>query len=71
MLKTAAVTASVTYANPPLPSMAVVYVDPDVYGDKELKVATVNKLRQNIRDAINQDPQLAPLFLKVALQDAL
>jgi hypothetical protein len=46
-------------------------LDPDRYGDKELKIATVNKLRQNVRDAILKDPTLAPLFVKVAIQDAL
>jgi len=53
------------------PSFASVYVDPDRYGDKELKIATVNKLRQNVRDAILSNPRLAPLFLKIAIQDAL
>mmetsp|Transcript_18513 Transcript_18513/g.26149 ORF Transcript_18513/g.26149 Transcript_18513/m.26149 type:complete len:394 (+) Transcript_18513:178-1359(+) len=55
----------------PIPASASVFVDPDRYGDKELKVATVNKLRQTIRDSILKDPQLAPLFVKVAIQDAL
>mmetsp|Transcript_44392 Transcript_44392/g.53665 ORF Transcript_44392/g.53665 Transcript_44392/m.53665 type:complete len:360 (+) Transcript_44392:127-1206(+) len=53
------------------PSSAAVYADPDRYGDKELKIATVNKLRQNIRDAILKNPAYAPLFLKIAIQDAL
>eukprot|EP00978_Attheya_sp_CCMP212_P001795 scaffold3698_cov43-Attheya_sp.AAC.2 len=53
------------------PVSAAVFLDPDRYGDKELKIATVNKLRQNVRDAILKDPTLAPLFVKVAIQDAL
>lgn len=55
----------------PRPSYASVFVDPDRYGDKELKVATVNKLRQTIRNRILKEPTLAPLFVKVAMQDAL
>lgn len=50
---------------------ALVYYDPDRYGDKELKIATVNKLRQNVRDAIVADPSMASQFLKIAVQDAL
>lgn len=53
------------------PAKAAVFYDPDRYGDKELKIATVNKLRQNIRDAILQDPSMASQFLKIAVQDAL
>ena len=50
---------------------ASVFTDPDRYGDKELKIATVNKIRQNVRNAINNDPDLAALFVKIAIQDAL
>jgi hypothetical protein len=53
------------------PANALVYVDPDRYGDKELQVALVNKVRQAVRDAILQNPRLAPLFVQVAIQDAL
>ena len=52
-------------------AQAMVFYDPDRYGDKELKIATVNKLRQNVRDAIVQDPSMATQFLKIAIQDAL
>jgi hypothetical protein len=50
---------------------AVVYVDPDRYGDKELQVGLVNKVRQTVRDVVLENPKLAPLFLQVAIQDAL
>jgi len=53
------------------PVIAYVYEDPDRYGDKELKVSTVNKLRQNIRNIILSDPKLGGLFLKLAIQDAI
>lgn len=55
----------------PNSASAAVYVDPDRYGDKELKSATVNKLRQTIRDALLKDPRLAPCLLKIAILDAL
>jgi hypothetical protein len=42
-----------------------------VYGDKELKIATVNKLKQKLRNAILQDISIAPDFVKLAVNDAL
>jgi len=44
--------------------------DIDRYGDKELKVATTNKLRQNIGDVLLSAPQLAPEFLRLMLADS-
>lgn len=65
----AIVAATVTMTT--LPANALVYVDPDRYGDKELQVGLVNKVRQLVRNAILQDSTLAPLFCQVAIQDAL
>eukprot|EP01031_Cornospumella_fuschlensis_P031903 gene31903-38571_t len=45
--------------------------DTDVYGDKELKIAALNKLKQKIRDALLADPSLAAGMLQLALLDAL
>lgn len=50
---------------------ATTYFDTDVYGDKELKIATVNKLKQKLRNAILADPTLAMGFLQLAINDAL
>lgn len=50
---------------------AKVYFDTDVYGDKELKIATVNKIKQKLRNAISQDIQLAPTLLQLSINDAL
>ena len=50
---------------------AKVYFDTDVYGDKELKIATVNKIKQKLRNAILQDISVAPDLLKLAINDAL
>ncbi len=50
---------------------AKVFFDTDTYGDKELKIATVNKIKQKLRNAILEDITLAPDLLKLALNDAL
>lgn len=68
---TSAVTTSTVILSNPSITHATVYVDPDRYGDKELKIATVNKLRQNIRNTIVTTPTLAPLFVKLAILDAI
>ena len=44
----------------PQPAGAVVYHDPNVYGDAENKVAVINRCRQRVRDAIIADPSLGP-----------
>ena len=48
-----------------------VFIDTDLYGDKELKIATINKLKQKLRDAINKDNSIAPCMLELAINDAL
>eukprot|EP00587_Corethron_hystrix_P008022 CAMPEP_0113311404 /NCGR_PEP_ID=MMETSP0010_2-20120614/8654_1 /TAXON_ID=216773 ORGANISM="Corethron hystrix, Strain 308" /NCGR_SAMPLE_ID=MMETSP0010_2 /ASSEMBLY_ACC=CAM_ASM_000155 /LENGTH=334 /DNA_ID=CAMNT_0000167035 /DNA_START=404 /DNA_END=1408 /DNA_ORIENTATION=- /assembly_acc=CAM_ASM_000155 len=55
----------------PQEAYATVFFDPDRYGDKELKIATVNKLRQNVRSTILTDPILATQFLRISIIDAL
>ena len=55
----------------PKSSQATVYFDLDVYGDKELKIATVNKMKQKLRNAILEDVTVAPLLLQLAITDAL
>jgi hypothetical protein len=52
-------------------SQATTYFDTDVYGDKELKIATVNKTKQKVRNAILANPALASAFLKLAINDGL
>lgn len=53
------------------PVEAKTYFDTDVYGDKELKIATVNKMKQKLRNAILQDINVAGCLLKCAINDAL
>lgn len=55
----------------PSTTSASVFFDPDRYGDKELKIAFVNKIRQNVRDAIVAQPALASQFLQIVIQDGL
>ena len=55
----------------PQPAAASVFFDIDRYGDKELKVATVNKLRQNVGDICISQPSLGPEFVKLMIFDAL
>lgn len=50
---------------------AKTYFDTDVYGDKELKIATVNKIKQKLRNAILNDNSIAPGFLELSINDAL
>ncbi|CAM9736258.1 unnamed protein product [Pylaiella littoralis] len=50
---------------------AAVNFETERYGDKELKIATVNKLRQQIRNSLLEEPKLAPEMLKLAIVDAL
>jgi hypothetical protein len=50
---------------------AKVYFDTDVYGDKELKIATVNKIKQKLRNAILEDVSVAPQLLQLSISDAL
>lgn len=55
----------------PLPSRAVVYLDPARYGDQELKNAAIAKCRTRVRDAIVADPSSASQFFLLALLDGL
>ncbi|EWM26509.1 l-ascorbate peroxidase [Nannochloropsis gaditana] len=53
------------------PARASVAFDPDRYGDKELKIATVNKLKQKLRNAIAGDLSLAVSFVRLAINDGI
>lgn len=50
---------------------AEVYFDPAMYGDQELRVGTVDTVRERTRRAILQKPSLAPAFYQLALLDGL
>eukprot|EP00903_Cladosiphon_okamuranus_P016005 g14779.t2 len=58
-------------ASSPGAAGAAVQFETERYGDKELKIATVNKLRQQIRNSLLEDPKLAPEMIKLAVADAL
>mmetsp|Transcript_17578 Transcript_17578/g.42774 ORF Transcript_17578/g.42774 Transcript_17578/m.42774 type:complete len:459 (+) Transcript_17578:193-1569(+) len=53
------------------PANAEVFFDPAMYGDQELRVGTVDTVRERTRRAILQDPKLAPSFYQLALLDGL
>jgi hypothetical protein len=55
----------------PAPANAEVYFDPEMYGDQELRVGTVDTVRERTRRAILQNPALAPAFYQLALLDGL
>lgn len=48
-----------------------VYYEMERYGDRELQVATLNRLKQSVRDAVAADPSLLPVFYELAVGDAL
>lgn len=53
------------------PSAAVAAsFDPDRYGDKELKIATVNRIKQAIQNECAGDLSLLPAMLQLSLSDA-
>jgi hypothetical protein len=53
------------------PANAEVFFDPAMYGDQELRVGTVDTVRERARRAILQNPALAPSFYQLALLDGL
>ncbi|OEU14142.1 putative ascorbate peroxidase, partial [Fragilariopsis cylindrus CCMP1102] len=55
----------------PAPANAEVFFDPEMYGDQELRVGTVDTVRERTRRAILQTPALAPAFYQLALLDGL
>lgn len=50
---------------------AEVFFDPAMYGDQELRVGTVDTVRERTRRAILKKPVLAPAFYQLALLDGL
>ncbi|GMI02984.1 hypothetical protein TrVE_jg9719 [Triparma verrucosa] len=55
----------------PSPAEAIVYYDPMLYGDAELKVAVINRVRQKVRDAITKDPALGVELFSLGIADSL
>jgi catalase (peroxidase I) len=70
-LTTAAGISGVTTVSSPLPAEAEVFFDPAMYGDQEMRVGTVDTVRERTRRAILQTPSLAPAFYQLALLDGL
>jgi len=53
------------------PAQASIFLDPAMYGDQENRVAAVDTLRERVRRAILQNPELAPSFYQLSLLDGL
>jgi hypothetical protein len=53
------------------PSHATVAFDMTRYGDRELQIATINRLKQAVRDMVRAEPELVSTFFELALLDAL
>ena len=64
-------TASAGILSGVAPANAEVFFDPAMYGDQELRVGTVDSVRERTRRAILQNPKLAPSFYQLALLDGL
>lgn len=52
-------------------AIAEVNFDIDRYGDKELKVSTINSTKQNCRNILQSRPELLPAFFMLGVHDAL
>jgi hypothetical protein len=55
----------------PNSAQASIFLDPAMYGDQENRVAAVDSLRERVRRAILQNPELAPSFYQLSLLDGL
>mmetsp|Transcript_15732 Transcript_15732/g.19180 ORF Transcript_15732/g.19180 Transcript_15732/m.19180 type:complete len:439 (+) Transcript_15732:168-1484(+) len=60
-----------TTTTPSDEAQAVVYLDPAMYGDQENRLSAVDSLKEGVRRAILQKPDLAPSFYQLALLDGL
>lgn len=68
---TAAAASVVTAVTLPAATHAEVYFDIDRYGDKELKVAAINSVKQTCRNILQERPELLPAFFMLTVHDAL
>jgi len=50
---------------------AEVFLDTERYGDKEMKVSAINKVKQNLRNLLSERPELLPSVLALGVHDAL
>lgn len=68
---TGAATLAALYTMGTVPANAKVFFDAATYGDRETTIATINKCKQKIRNAIINNPALASEFYLLAINDAL
>lgn len=55
----------------PLHSDAEVFFDTDRYGDREITISTINRLKQTLRNTLSKNLNLLPQYIQLALHDAL
>ncbi|GJQ10420.1 hypothetical protein GpartN1_g4498.t1 [Galdieria partita] len=55
----------------PLNCDAEVFFDTDRYGDKEITISTINRLKQTLRNTLSKNLHLLPQYIQLALHDAL
>lgn len=70
-LKLAAGAALFSSLGLPVKTDATVFFDTERYGDKELKVAFINKVKQQFRALYEKKPELLPMVVRVAMTDCL
>jgi hypothetical protein len=58
-------------AHPQHVAQAFVEFDVNRYGDKEIRVSTLNRLKQNLRNVLSRSPHLFEPFVRLALADSL
>lgn len=71
VLLQSAAAAALLAAGPTNPVLAAVSQDAERYGDKELLVAALNKIKQAVRNACAADASLLPSLMKLAISDGL
>ena len=70
-LTTAGIALTTATTANPSPASARVFLDPAMYGDQELRVSAVDSLRESVRRALLQKPELTPYFFELAMLDSL
>mmetsp|Transcript_7022 Transcript_7022/g.14954 ORF Transcript_7022/g.14954 Transcript_7022/m.14954 type:complete len:379 (+) Transcript_7022:44-1180(+) len=52
-------------------ALAEVFFDIDRYGDKEMKVSAINKVKQNLRNMLAENPELLASVMAIGVHDGL
>ncbi|KAA8496679.1 L-ascorbate peroxidase 2, cytosolic [Porphyridium purpureum] len=55
----------------PRAAQAAVFVDTEKYGDKEMKVSEINRIKQGFRNLLSEGPELLASVMALAIHDSL